>query len=353
MAQSIKPLLPIRHSQKDLFICDLFDAWKDDMGSMEHPVFSLSTKPDTRIRRYEHNGNTIEIIPSKLGLATIHDKDVLLYLASHIMNDLNKKQEETIKIGANDIEAPAKTVRFTAYDMLVLTNRTTNNLGYDRLEAALDRLSGTRIKTNIKTNGKRITKNFGIINAFEIVREDIDNPNSRMVGVEVDLSDWLYNALLGQEVLTISEDYFRLRKPLERRIYELCRKHCGTQEKWEIGLKILHKKTGAASPMKEFRRMVHKIVETDHMPDYHLSFDEYEHGKLVVTPRQMATERPTQKELFLRPQTMENATRILKSCGLDKYSVESEWREWMADKESPSNSDAAFIGFCKMKAASV
>ena len=60
-----------------------------------------------------------------------------------------------------------------------------------------------------------------------------------MEAVEVTLSEWLYNAVLGKEVLTISRDYFRLRKPIERRLYELARKHCGNQEKWTVGLKIL------------------------------------------------------------------------------------------------------------------
>jgi hypothetical protein len=38
---------------------------------MEHPLFTLSTKPDTAIRNYEHNGNTVRIAPSAYGLATI------------------------------------------------------------------------------------------------------------------------------------------------------------------------------------------------------------------------------------------------------------------------------------------
>ncbi len=323
------------------------------MGSMEHPVFSLSTKPDKRRRKYEHNGNTIEIVPSDYGLATIHDKDVLLYLASHIMNDLNQKQEEARKTGAKGIEAPPQTVRFTAYDMLVLTNRATSKLGYKRLRDALRRLSGTRIETNIKTNGKVQLKNFGIIDAFGIVRENQENPNSRMTGVEVKLSDWFYNALLGREVLTISEDYFRLRKPLERRIYELCRKHCGHQRKWEIRLELLLKKTGSSMRLRDFRRAIKTIVASDHMPDYSLSFDEYERDKLVVKPRHATAELPIQNGPFLKPRTMENASRILKFCGLDKYAVEAEWRDWIADKEPPANPDGAFIGFCKMKVASI
>ena len=81
--ESKSPLLPERYPTPDLFVCDLFDAApKGDMASMEHPIFSLSTKPDTRIRRYEHNGCLVEIIPSVLGLATMHDRDVLIYCIS-------------------------------------------------------------------------------------------------------------------------------------------------------------------------------------------------------------------------------------------------------------------------------
>src|SRR6516165_7230605 len=47
------PLLPDRHPIQDFFICDVTDAIpKDDMGSMEHPIYSLSTKPDLSIREY-------------------------------------------------------------------------------------------------------------------------------------------------------------------------------------------------------------------------------------------------------------------------------------------------------------
>ena len=347
----MEPLLPIRHKQQDLFICDLFDTWKDDMGSMEHPVFSLKTQKDMQTRKYVHNGNTVEISPSGYGLATIHDKDILLYLASHIMNELNKRQEQGRKNKDKDIEAPSKTIRFTAYDLLVLTNRDTGGKGYRDLKKALDRITGTRIKTNIETNGIRQIDNFGILDRYGIVERD--PINGRMIAVQVTLSEWFYNALLGREVLTISEDYFRLRKPLERRIYELCRKHCGNQRKWEINLETLKKKTGSTSPINRFRQMVSKIVKTDHMPDYHLSFCEYERNKLLVSPRNPERDLIEHGGAILKTDTYEKAANILKSVGLDKYAVESEWREWMKGKESPANSDGAFIGFCKMKVASL
>ena len=78
----LPPLLPERHPQRDFFIADIFDSlpFKDDMATMEHPLFSLSTKPDKRALTYTQAGSTIEIQPSYWGLPTIFDKDVLLYV---------------------------------------------------------------------------------------------------------------------------------------------------------------------------------------------------------------------------------------------------------------------------------
>lgn len=48
-------LLPVRHPQPDLFICDVADAvLKDVTQQMEHPFYSLSKKPVTSVSRYEH-----------------------------------------------------------------------------------------------------------------------------------------------------------------------------------------------------------------------------------------------------------------------------------------------------------
>ena len=84
-------LLPARHTKGDLFICDVADAvLKDIMPQMEHPFYSLSKKPETKIRRYEHNGNWLEITPSVKGLATIYDKDILIYCISQIVEKLKR-----------------------------------------------------------------------------------------------------------------------------------------------------------------------------------------------------------------------------------------------------------------------
>lgn len=109
-------LLP---AQGDFFVCDIFDASaKADIASMEHPIFSLSTKPDTRPRVYEHNGISIEIKPSTDGLATVHDRDILIYCISHLIKAINEGREVS------------QTVRFQASDLLKATNRMVTGRGY-------------------------------------------------------------------------------------------------------------------------------------------------------------------------------------------------------------------------------
>jgi len=84
----------------------------------------------------------------------------------------------------------------------------------------------------------------------------------------------VYRIIQGSEVLTLSRDYFRLRKPIDRRVYELARKHCGEQEEWKIGLELLHKKTGASSHYREFKSMIRQLVQNDHLPDYQVSLED-------------------------------------------------------------------------------
>jgi len=326
------PLLPDRHPTPDFFVCDIFDAVpKSDMASLEHPVFSLSTKPDHRIRKYEHGDCFIEIKPSADGLATVHDRDVLIYCISQLMTAINNKDK-----------AVSQTVRFKGYDLLKATNRVTNGQGYDGLKAALERLAGTRISTNIVTGGQEIFQNFGLIESSKIVRETRDG---RMQEVEVKLADWVYNAIRQNEVLTLHRDYFRLRKPLERRIYEIARKHCGRQTSWKISLPLLQKKCGSCSTLKEFRRLVGKIVAEDtkfqHMPDYAI---EMEDDMVTFRNRErLLAAAETRHTVQLQPETYHDAKIV--APGWDIYLLEQEWLGWMT--EPPRNSDAAFIGFCR------
>lgn len=331
-------LVHAKHPQGDLFLCDVADAvLKDLIPQMEHPFYSLSKKPETTIRRYEHNGNSLEIVPSVKGLATIYDKDILIYCISQLV--------EKLKHG----EPVGQRLRISSYDLLVFTNRGTAGKDYTALCEALDRLAGTRIRTNIRTGDEEQTDNFGLIDAASIRRKH--GLDGRLLWVEVKLSEWVFNAVKAQEVLTLHPDYFRLRKPLERRIYELARKHCGRQPSWQVSLELLLKKCGSQSALKRFRQMLKHIAKHDHLPDYRLTFDEdsdlvtfYSRDAWWEAHPQMAQDAG---ELPPLPtQAYEDARKA--APGYDVYALEQDWREWWDSSGRPKldNPAAAFVGFC-------
>ena len=328
-------LVPDRHPQMDLFICDVADAaLKDIIPEMEHPFYSLSKKPETNIRRYEHNGNWIEVTPRVKGMATIYYKDILIYCISQIMAKIKRGE----KVGYR--------VRINSREMLMFTNRGTGGRDYTALCEAVDRLAGTRISTNIRTGDEEQFDTFGMIDAASIRRKH--GLDGRLLWVEVKLSEWVFNAIRAREVLTLHPHYFRLRKPLERRLYELARKHCGSQTDWKISLELLFKKSGSRGTLKKFRFLVRNLARHNHLPDYSVEFDGQE-DTVIFRNRNTMTALPSGGEGFpLLEGDTYNDARIV-APGWDIQHLEQEWRSWWDDSGRPplQNPDAAFIGFCK------
>ena len=162
--QPERGLIRQRHPNRDFFLADLFDyALKDDGASMEAPIFTLATRPDLSVWKWrsKDGSKSVQVTPSVLGRATQHDKDVLIYVVSQMVEGLNRDRDD----------ANRRTVRFTVYDFLVTTNRQTSGDGYRRLHEAFERLRGTSITTDIKTGGTRVREGFGIIDKWKIIEK--------------------------------------------------------------------------------------------------------------------------------------------------------------------------------------
>lgn len=331
-------LEPVRHLQRDFFVLDIADVMpKDDTGSMEHPVFSLATKPDHRHLVYESSAGKLKIIPSGLGLPTIKDKDILIFCISQLMHLKNQGKP----IG--------KSVRFSARALLVATNRPIDGDSYSRLEQAFQRLVGTTFTTNIRTGGKIETRVFSLVEQGGFVRTD-DN-RFRLDYCEVVLSDWFMRAIVANEVVTISPDYFRLRRPLERRIYEIARKHCGNQNQWKIGLIRLQEKTGSNAPLKRFRYNIKEIITADHTPFYRLELTEND----IVIFRPRTKKESYRSNIFLPDWAEEKAREIARNKGWDYYALRGKWMDFaaaaIAKGDPPKDPGAAFVAYCKKQKA--
>jgi Replication initiator protein A len=364
--------LPERHPVRDFFVLDTLDTVpKSDMATMEHPIYSLSTKPERRRLSYTNGECKLELIPSSLGLPTVFDKDIMIYCISKLMRMQNEGKEF------------GPVVRLSTHDMLVETNRPTNNLGYERLLPALNRLRGVVINTTITTGDERTTRGFGLIDEFEYNRRG-SMFSERLRYLEIKLSDWIFRAVTSAEVLPISRDYFRLRAPVDRRIYEIVRKHCGRQPSWRVGVELLQKKVGSKQAEKHFNAHIRNLVRSNHLPDYAVTVEAGQavfykrkgEGNDGMTVRRSAAtssrrpdgaaggqpagreldegtrtnQPPSEEQHQSRPvristEAFDRAREI--APGWDRYALENIYIGWASDKDAARNEDARFLGWVK------
>lgn len=281
-ACNLKTLRPRKH-EIDFFIADEVElsSFRDEMASMEHQFFALKGG-DTKVREYKNKNVVVTVNSNSYGLATIFDKDIWIYTISKLQEAMNNHQEISRKIC------------FTPYDFFITTNRDKGGRSYGEIEKSLSRLKGTTIKTNIAySEEKQEVIEFGLIDSWRIVEEKKGKMDIGMV--EVTLPDWLYQALHKKKMLKISPDYFRIRKAIDRRIYEIARKHCGNQGEFQISLEKLHLKTGSSALLKMFRYNVKQLAKTNDLPDYALRYDA-ERDVVIFNNRNLTPEQEEKEQ---------------------------------------------------------
>ena len=115
--------------QIDLFVESLVAApLRNDRATMEFPFFALQKRPLMTPITYQDGNVSIRVSPGERGIASIWDKDVLIYLSSLINAKIERGEEVS------------RTVRIAAYDMLRVTRRHTGKNGYQEIYDALFRL---------------------------------------------------------------------------------------------------------------------------------------------------------------------------------------------------------------------
>jgi len=224
-------------------------------------------------------------------------------------------------------------------------------------------MAGTVIKTTVETGDEATVEGFSLISAFKYNRKGSMHAD-RLRYLEITLCEWLFRAIESAEVLPISRDYFRLRRPLDRRLYELARKHCGSKDKWRISIDKLQKKCGSKQERKSFVRHLRETVEADHIPDYALTLDDDQvvflrrgegAGVARVSPAITAPVENETNAVAATPTTIPER-RILVSAraierlyetapGWDKYMLEHAYMDWAKDKEAARNEDARFLSW--------
>ena len=258
--------------QGDLFAFDspLLTEVRGERSLMAFPFFALSKSKWTKPLEYKTDAVTIEIVCTPKGVATIYDKEVLLYIASLMVAKLDAGEQVS------------QDFFFTAHDLFRVTGVSGSSRSYARLSDALERLQGTQIKTNIEAGGEGQAGFFSWLSDAQLHYTKTSKGDKRPKAIKVRLCDWLYRAILrDRRVLDYDPTYFQL-GPIERRLYEVARSACG-HGPIEVELEELRLQAGYQSSLKHFRYELKRIADESTIPGF--LFDLVDRSDVTGTTR--------------------------------------------------------------------
>jgi plasmid replication initiation protein len=253
--------------QNDLFSLHspLYGDVQGERTVAEFPFFALSKKAHMTPMVFESGDARIEINPSKTGVATIYDKEILLYIAS-LMAERAEKGEKVDRV-----------MTFTANDLFRVTGTNSSARSYTSLKASLNRLQGTQIVTNIETGGEGSDSSFSWLLKADIKYIKSVTGERRVKWVEVMVCDWLYRAILtDQRIAAYHHDFFKL-GPIERRLYELAKFNCKDDGGFALDIKEMAARVGCASDqrgLEYFKKQLREVQEHNSLPEYIIDISE-------------------------------------------------------------------------------
>lgn len=374
-----------KRGQFELFLPYLADlSLRDQREMMERPFFSLAKSKRVKPIDYHSPDGQVWVNVSanpNYGMATIWDADILIYCAS-MLADMQRR-------GLNEIP---RRLKLMPYDLLRAIDRPTTGRAYELLGQALDRLTATTVKTNIRAdagqtaNGRsRREATFNWLDGWEQI---VDERTERSRGISIDLSNWFYEGVLMQGgVLAIDRAYFSLTGGRERWLYKVARKHAGGAGEggFAISMPTLFEKSGAEGDYRRFKFEMLRIIAKDPLPGYALVLEPGEGRKEPMVrmrrrPGDMPTTRPAGNAATAKPSQastpprpvaaaparaavrlpgdrrhaghISDDTRLLlkgECPGWDLDALHDQFRAWLDEDaaRTPVRYQAAFIGFVR------
>lgn len=270
---------------------------RGEQSIMDFPLFSLAKRPQMEAMTYEMDGVKIEIKPSSSGIATMWDKEILIYVLSLMVQHIGRTGEVQ------------NVFTFNAHDFFRATGvARPSKRDYDRFIEALGRLQGTQIRTNIKTGTVGTKGFFSWFAEAQATTRETASGIDQLMPVRVQLCDWLVRAVSrDRRIYDYHYDYFRLGS-IERRLYELAHCYC-REEEYEIPLDVLGAKIGSTSPLRTLKLQLKKIAAKNEMPTYSIDVRDVvpdapardKLGRKVATPETIVVMRPKDRSLTSRP----------------------------------------------------
>jgi plasmid replication initiation protein len=253
---------------------------KNDRTVMVFNFFALTKDRVTELPVYDDGETRIEVRGTTSGVATIWDKELLIYLASLVQEKVNRGEPVSARM------------HFTAHDFFRICEKQVGGSAYEGLEEMLLRLQGTQVKTNIETGGEGEDGAFNWITDYRIHYTRAKNGEKRLKSITVAICDWLFRAIVkDQRMLTYDHGYFKL-APLERRLYEIARAHCGRQGCFRMGIEKLQRRVGSEMRLNLFKcRLLEVAGRPDSLLGYRLMVVDPQAPKAAAAPKRVPLKR--------------------------------------------------------------
>lgn len=282
---------PESDRQPDFLVPGLYDvATKDNRSMMDVALYRLSKRDNMagRVIRHELSDGYVEVTAGPYGMASVWDYDIVLMMISHLTESMNL-------FNAGRGQMPGRKFVPHLTDITKFCRRAKGGRQADEIEAALDRLKGTTIKSvrvSRSRNGKgteREVESEGLIAHYKIISR---TDTGKVASIEIEAPNWIYNEITSgprPDVLTVHPDYFLINLGLGRFVYRLARRAAGkNQAKWAF--ETIYKRSGSTGTFKEFSRMMRELIAANDLPEYLLKEVAGQVGPLLLITRRDAAE---------------------------------------------------------------
>jgi plasmid replication initiation protein len=248
----------ISHEQLDIFVASASDVSpKAHRDLMARCWFNLSKKKRTVPIEHHSQNSWIKVSGSaEHGIATIFDNDILIFVMSQLMAQVN-----------NGLKTKRE-FEFTGYEYFKFIGRKKiGGQAYSDIWKSLERLKNTTIQTDLRIGDNKRNHTF---NWLSEIKQIVEGDKHR--GYKVVIPEWLYSSIVDKKiVLTIDNDYFSIKGGLERWLYMFGRKSTGHQQSsWTESTRNIYEKSGSLGSFSEFNRQIKNIIEKNNLVGYQI-----------------------------------------------------------------------------------
>lgn len=269
--------------QTDIFHTPILDMpCKDDYGLMDINPFGLGKRPRFSTITYDLNDSKITVTGSgEYGLATIFDYDIVIFMVSHLVRQMNKLKND-VERGVKNPKLPPRIMHVNVSDLFKYIEIEDGGYQHKALLSKLQRLKGTlvEIEKNLDKSTRRVGS-LSLIGDYAIISK---TKTGNISSFELEVPRWIYDGVVRQgdpTVLTLCDEYMLIKNGYHKFLARIARKSAG-EDSWDWNIRHLYERSGTPQTLKDFQRDIKKSIDDlkeDPIKEYTIIYKETGKGR--------------------------------------------------------------------------